>query len=84
VPRDLHGAADAVEAYLNRLNKDLLTRLQTDGEVYLSNAVIRGRFLLRLCIVNFRSTLVDIRALPEIVARVGREVDEALRPAALR
>jgi aromatic-L-amino-acid decarboxylase len=84
VPRDLHGAADAVEAYLNRLNKDLLTRLQTDGEVYLSNAVIRGCFLLRLCIVNFRSTLVDIRALPEIVARVGREVDEALRPAALR
>jgi aromatic-L-amino-acid decarboxylase len=84
VPRDLHGAADAVEAYLSQLNEELLNRVQTDGEAYLSNAVIRGRFVLRLCIVNFRSTLVDIRALPEIVTRVGREVDEALRPAALR
>jgi aromatic-L-amino-acid decarboxylase len=84
VPRDLHGAADAVATYLNQLNEELLTRLQKGGEAYLSNAVIRGQFLLRLCIVNFRSRLADIRALPAIVTRVGREVDKALRPAELR
>jgi len=39
---------------------------------------------LRACIVNFRTSLVDIEALPEIVIRIGREVDLALRPEGLK
>ena len=60
------------EEYLDRLNTEILTRLQKGGEVYLSNAVVRGRFLLRSCIVNFRTTAEDVAAIPEIVARAGR------------
>ncbi len=63
---------------LNRLNTDLLERLQASGEAYLSNAVIDGRFLLRACITNFRTTDDDVRALPEIVRRLGREAAAAI------
>ena len=42
-----------------------------------------GRFLLRACIVNFRTTAEDIEALPGIVARLGGAVDAELRPAEL-
>ena len=62
----------------------MLTRLKTGGEAFLSNAVIDGRFLLRTCIVNFRTSLEDVEALPDIVLRVGRAVDRESRPRELR
>jgi glutamate/tyrosine decarboxylase-like PLP-dependent enzyme len=82
VPPDLESGRPEVEDYLNRLNAELLTRLQGGGDVYLSNAVVQGRFLLRVCVVNFRTTLQDIEALRGIVTRVGAEVDAELRPSA--
>ncbi len=78
VPRELRGDRGA-EDHLNRLNAALLPRLKQGGEVFLTNAVIGGRFLLRGCIVNFRTTRADVEAIPGIVARVGAEVDRELR-----
>lgn len=80
VPPDLDPAAADTEPYLNRLNQELLARLQTGGEAYLSNAVIDGAFLLRACIVNFRTTAADIAALPPILLRLGTAVHAELRP----
>jgi glutamate/tyrosine decarboxylase-like PLP-dependent enzyme len=79
VPFDLTPGSQQVEAYLNQLNTAVLNRLQRGGEVFLSNAVVRGVFLLRACVVNFHTSLEDIEALPGIVTRIGREVDAAMR-----
>jgi aromatic-L-amino-acid decarboxylase len=84
IPPDLRSNTSSVEEYLNQLNTELLTRLQNSGEAYLSNAVIDGKFALRACIVNFRTSLEDIEALPEIVLRIGREADSALRAEGLQ
>jgi glutamate/tyrosine decarboxylase-like PLP-dependent enzyme len=81
IPSDLTPDSQESEHYLNALNAGLLTRLQKSGEAFLSNAVIGGAFVLRACIVNFRTTLENIEALPGIVIRVGREVDATVRPA---
>lgn len=75
VPAGLTDGGASREQYLNELNTELLARLQSGGEAYLSNAIINGKFLLRACIVNFRTTLHDIEALPDIVIRLGKEVD---------
>ncbi len=80
VPPDIKSGSGKTEEYLNRLNTELLTRLQNSGEAYLSNAVIDGKFALRACIVNFRTSLKDIEALPDLVIHLGREVDRILRP----
>jgi len=72
VPTGLAGSPEEVEAYLNRLNEDLLQRLKESGEAFVSNAEVGGRFLLRTCIVNFRTTRTDIEALPGVVTRHGR------------
>ena len=80
VPEDLAPGTEAVDGYLNTLNEELLHRLKTSGEVFVSNAVVRGTFLLRACIVNFRTTLAHIEALPAIFVRHGEEADRALRP----
>ncbi len=79
VPPDLAPGSESVEAYLNELNTEVLNRLQRSGEALLSNAVIGGAFLLRACVVNFRTSLEDIEALPGIVICIGREVDAAMR-----
>jgi aromatic-L-amino-acid/L-tryptophan decarboxylase len=76
VPESLRDTrrTDAVEEWLDRVNEELLDRLQRGGEVFVSNAVIRGRYVLRACIVNVNTTTADVEALPGIVARVGRGV----------
>jgi glutamate/tyrosine decarboxylase-like PLP-dependent enzyme len=80
VPEDVRPGSPEADAYLNRLNEELLHRLKTSGEVFLSNAVVRGAFLLRACIVNFRTSLADVLAVPGIVVRHGEYVDRELRP----
>jgi len=84
VPSDLQLANKNVEGYLNELNQELLDRLQNNGEAYLSNAIIKDKFLLRACVVNFRTTIKDIEALPEIVLRIGNEIDSVNRPPELK
>ena len=85
VPRALRARSGEpdVGLYLNTLNEALLERIQQSGELFVSNAVIRGRYLLRACIVNFNTTAADVDALPAIVARLGHDVDRGLRPPAL-
>lgn len=80
VPADLDPRSPEVETYLDRLNRELLTRLQAGGEAYLSNGIVRGKFALRACIVNFRTSTKDIQALLPLVVRMGREIDSSLRP----
>jgi aromatic-L-amino-acid decarboxylase len=67
------------EGYLNRLNMLLLERLQRGGEAFVSNAIVDGAFLLRACIVNFRTALPDIEMLIDTVVRLGCEIDRELR-----
>jgi glutamate/tyrosine decarboxylase-like PLP-dependent enzyme len=79
VPRDRQAGDTADEEYLSRLNQLLLSRVEASGTMFLSSAVVGGRFALRACIVNFRTTSEDVAAVPGILARLGREADRALR-----
>jgi aromatic-L-amino-acid/L-tryptophan decarboxylase len=72
--RERQGEAEA-EQQLDAINREVLDRLQRGGDVFVSNAVIAGRYALRACIVNFHTTETDVNAVPDIVARVGREVE---------
>jgi aromatic-L-amino-acid/L-tryptophan decarboxylase len=82
VPRNLRAKLreSEVELHLEALNRKLVDRLQRGGETFVSNAVVGGHYVLRACIVNFHTTQADVEAVPDIVARIGREVDAELRP----
>ena len=69
-----------VEQLLDAINRELVDRLQREGELFLSNAVSGGRYALRACIVNFHTDARDVEAVPEIVARVGRRVAAGIAP----
>ncbi len=84
VPLDLQQqrGSPEIDRYLNDLNKALLDGLQRGGELFVSNAVIQGRYALRACIVNFHTDAGDVEAVPSIVAASGRRLDAELRPVA--
>jgi glutamate/tyrosine decarboxylase-like PLP-dependent enzyme len=85
VPSDLRRSTgdDRTEQYLNDLNAALLDVLQRGGELFVSNAMVRGSYALRACIVNFHTNDSDVEALPDIVATQGRTLDGQMRAAAL-
>ena len=64
--------------YLNKLNEELLNKLQTGGELFLSNALVNGMYCLRACIVNFRTSKQDIQEIVEIIVRAGRKTHSKL------
>ena len=65
------GTASLSEDELNRRNAAILKRVIDRGRVYLSNATLRGKFCLRACIVNHRTTADDVDSvIPEVLAAV--------------
>ena len=55
-------------------NKRLMVDVQRDGDSYLSNATINGRFALRACIVNFRTSIADVERLLDTIRRVAARI----------
>ena len=58
----------------DEFNKQLMVDVQRDGDSYLSNATINGRFALRACIVNFRTTAADADRLLATIRRVAQRL----------
>jgi len=88
VPPEMSGALLAhtdeaararLDAELDQLNERVMRAVQRGGRAYVSNANLRGRFALRACIVNFRTTRRDIDAALEIIreAALSVMVDES-------
>jgi glutamate/tyrosine decarboxylase-like PLP-dependent enzyme len=59
-------------AELNELNERVMGLVQKGGRAYVSNATVKGRFALRACITNFRTTKTDIEETVEAIREAGR------------
>ena len=73
VPQEDFENDEKKETYLNLLNETLLNNLQKGGELFLSNAMVQGRYCLRACVVNYRTSAKDIPEIIQIVVREGRK-----------
>jgi glutamate/tyrosine decarboxylase-like PLP-dependent enzyme len=67
-------AAGWDEPRLNRLNEELLIRLQESGLAMPSGTLVRGRYAIRCAITNHRSRRGDFVLLVEAVRRLGAEL----------
>jgi len=79
VPLDYKPDSEKKEEYLNTLNEALLTKLQQGGEVFLSNAIVKEKYCLRGCIVNFRTSKKDIEEIINIIVRLGKILHNELQ-----
>jgi glutamate/tyrosine decarboxylase-like PLP-dependent enzyme len=74
VPPGVDRTSPAHLETLNRLNERVLERVQSGGTAFVSNAMLDGRFLLRACIVNFRTDASDLHQVVNAVVEAGRAV----------
>jgi glutamate/tyrosine decarboxylase-like PLP-dependent enzyme len=58
---------------LDQLNERIMSRVQTSGRAYLSNATVNGHFALRACITNFRTARSDIELTIETIRDAARQ-----------
>lgn len=61
---------------LDALNERVLIEVQHEGSTYLSNARVRGRFALRGCVLNYRTTKRDMEIALDDVRRAALRVAE--------
>jgi aromatic-L-amino-acid decarboxylase len=64
---------------LDRINRELLERINRTRRVFLSGTLLRGRFLLRLCILHFRTHRDRVEEAVDIVRRAAGEVLDGRR-----
>ena len=62
------------EPELDQLNQKILAGIQKDGRAYVSNATVTGKFALRACITNFRTTKTDIDKTIDVVREIAKKV----------
>jgi aromatic-L-amino-acid decarboxylase len=62
---------------IDAFNERLLVALQRDGSSYLSNATLGGRFALRGCVLNYRTTPRDMEILLDDLRRVAKSLPTA-------
>src|SRR5689334_16222946 len=60
------------EDELNELNEQVMAAVQKGGRAYVSNATVNGRFALRACITNFRTTKADIEETVKAIRDAGK------------
>jgi glutamate/tyrosine decarboxylase-like PLP-dependent enzyme len=68
------GNRDRDDEAMTALNRTLLERLQLGGEAFLTSTELRGRYVLRACIVNYRSRREDVDRMLEAVRAIGRDL----------
>ncbi len=62
-------------AELDRLNETIMERVQKGGRAYISNATVNGKFALRACITNFRTTKSDIDETVDAIRAAYSNID---------
>ena len=62
-----------IDRELDDLNTRLMLAVQHGGQAYLSNATLRGRFALRACITNFRTTQSDVDKTLDIIREAAQQ-----------
>jgi glutamate/tyrosine decarboxylase-like PLP-dependent enzyme len=63
---------------IDAFNERLLVALRRDGSSYLSNARLGGRFALRGCVLNYRTTVRDMEILLDDLRRVGKSLPASI------
>ena len=64
------------DAELNQLNERIMALVQKGGRAYVSNATVKGRFALRACITNFRTTKADIEETIEAIRDAAKQLPQ--------
>ena len=69
---------DLTPEELDKVNEELLIKLQLSGTALPSHTIVNGRFVIRVAITNHRSEYSDFDSLVDSVVRIGQSSDLTL------
>jgi len=70
-------AALRTEDQIAGANRVILEKLQLGGDAFITGTELAGRFVLRACIVNYRSTRTDVDRMLDAVRTIGGAIVRA-------
>src|SRR5262249_41884344 len=73
-------AALRTEDQIAGANRVILEKLQLGGDAFITGTELAGRFVLRACIVNYRSTRTDVDRMLDAVRTIGGAIVRAGTP----
>ncbi len=59
---------------IQKLNRDIVKPLEKDGRVFIAGTTIKGKSVLRACLINHRKTEKDIDYLLDVIREVGSSI----------
>ena len=62
------------EDAIAELNQSLIPALETDGRVFITGTRLKGKFVIRACIINHRKSEASIDYLLDVIRDVGRKL----------
>ena len=62
---------DLEEKHVERLNQNLINRIERDGRIFLTGTRLNGKTALRTCFINPRTTLKDVELILEVIRELG-------------
>jgi glutamate/tyrosine decarboxylase-like PLP-dependent enzyme len=71
------------ETRLDALNKEIMRIVQQESDTFLSGTVLRGRFVLRACIVHAETTEEDLSCLLQSIRRAAASLSAQERKASV-
>jgi len=70
---------EKINNYLDKLNRKIVDLFYNDQRAIISYTKIKNCFVLRLCIVNYRTKKQDIENIVDLVLELGSKADKNLR-----
>lgn len=56
---------------LDELNDQIVAEIERDGRIFLTGTKVHGRTALRVCFINHRTTVDDVRLIAKVVKEIG-------------
>jgi len=78
LPAKLPAKPRQAEAFLDRVNRELVRRAMASGRLMLSSTQLNSRPVLRLCFLNHRTRKEDARQALQLIEEFGNEAERSL------
>ncbi|MDZ7268145.1 MAG: aminotransferase class V-fold PLP-dependent enzyme [candidate division KSB1 bacterium] len=62
---------------INEFNRRLLAHINGSGRLFLSSTLLRGEFVLRACVLSFRTHQAEVEEALEVIATAAKELENA-------
>jgi glutamate/tyrosine decarboxylase-like PLP-dependent enzyme len=80
LPRDRAGAVVTEDSLIERVNDEIRRRVWDSGRAMVTSTRLRGRYVLRLCIVNHNTLRSDVESVVNLLRECGAAATRDLVP----